>query len=53
MYLISLHGHGTSASPAESGLPTECTAGTKKPSEPSASSALRPMRVMIRIETTT
>ena len=53
MYLMSLQGHGTSASPGASGSPTECTAGTKKPSSPSASSAAWPIRVMIRIETTT
>ena len=53
MYLVSLHGHGTSAWPAASGAPTECTAGTKKPSSPSWSSAGAPIRVMIRIETAT
>ena len=53
MYLVSLHGHGTSASPGASGLPTECTAGTKKPSVPSASRATLPMRVMTRIDTAT
>src|SRR5579875_2979859 len=53
MYLVSLHGHGTSCSPSASGLPTECTAGTKKPSSPIASSAALPIRVMIFIETTT
>src|SRR5579875_3504698 len=53
MYLVSLHGHGTSCSPGCSGLPTECTAGTKKPSSPIASSAALPIRVMIFIDTTT
>src|SRR4051812_20937800 len=53
MYLVSLHGHGTSCSPSASGLPTEWTAGTKKPSAPIASSAALPMRVMIFIEITT
>src|SRR5579875_2992958 len=53
MYLVSLHGHGTSCSPSASGLPTECTAGTKKPSSPISSRAALPIRVMIFIETTT
>src|SRR3954454_24091419 len=53
MYLVSLHGHDTSCSPASSGAPTECTAGTKKPSEPIASSAALPIRVMIFMEITT
>jgi hypothetical protein len=35
MYLISLHGHGRRLLAGASGLPTECTAGTKKPSSPS------------------
>jgi hypothetical protein len=53
MYLVSLHGQATSGSPAASGLPTECTAGTKKPSSPMASRAAFPIRVMIFIEMTT
>src|SRR3954454_16300338 len=53
MYLVSLHGQGTSCCPAASGMPTECTAGTKKPSEPIASSAALPIRVMIFMEMTT
>ena len=53
MYLVSLQGHGTSASPGASGLPTEWMALTKKPSSPSLSSTAVPMRVMIFIETTT
>ena len=54
MYLLSgLHGHGTSASPAASGAPTECTHGTNSPSSPSTSSAFWPMRVMIRMLTAT
>src|SRR3954453_10211999 len=53
MYLVSLHGQATSSSPSASGLPTECTAGTKNPSLPIASSAALPMRVMIFIEMTT
>ena len=31
MYLVGLHGHGTSAWPGSSGAPTECTAATKTP----------------------
>ena len=53
MYLVSLHGQVTSAWPGASGAPTECTAGTKAPSSPRASSAAWPMRVMIRMEATT
>src|SRR5205085_4956085 len=53
MYFVSLHGHGTSDSPGPSGLPTECTAGTKNPSVPRASSAALPIRVMTRIDTAT
>ena len=53
MYLISLQGQATSAWPAASGAPTECTAGTKKPSSPSWSRAAWPIRVMIRMETAT
>jgi hypothetical protein len=53
MYLVSLQGQATSASPCASGAPTLCTAGTKKPSSPRASSAAWPMRVMMRMETTT
>ena len=54
MYLLSAsHGHGTSSAPSSSGIPTECRHGTNGPSSPSASSAFWPMRVMIRIETTT
>ena len=53
MYFVSaLVGHGTSASPSASGAPMECTQGTNSPS-PSASRAPWPMRVMIRIDTTT
>ncbi len=37
MYLVALQGQATSASPAASGLPTECTHGTKSPSAPSTS----------------
>ena len=53
MYLVSLHGHGTSAWPGSSGAPIECSALTKKPSSPILSSAAWPIRVMVRIETTT
>ena len=53
MYLVSLHGHGTSAWPSTRGAPTVCTAGTKKPSSPICSSAGVPMRVMIFIDVTT
>src|SRR5882762_8016964 len=54
MYLFSaLQGHGTSSAPSASGMPTECTHGTNTPSEPSASSAPWPMRVMMRMLTAT
>src|SRR3954451_23057301 len=53
MYFVSLHGQGTSCWPAASGMATECTAGTKNPSEPIASSAALPIRVMIFMEMTT
>ncbi len=54
MYLFSaLHGHGTSAAPFASGMPTECRQGTKAPSLPSISSAPWPMRVMMRMLTAT
>ena len=54
MYLFSaLHGHGTSSTPSVTGMPTECTHGTKDPQTPSTSSAGWPMRVMIRIDTAT
>ena len=54
MYLFSaLQGQGTSSWPSASGIPTECTQGTKSPSEPSTSSAPSPIRVMIRIEVAT
>src|SRR5256885_706884 len=36
MYLVSLHGHGTSDWPGWSGAPTECIAGTNGRSVPSA-----------------
>ena len=53
MYLVSLHGHGTSVSPGSSGAPIECSALTKNPSSPSLASAALPIRVMVRIDTTT
>ena len=53
MYLVVLHGHDTSACPGSSGTPTECSALTKKPSSPSFVSAAVPIRVMVRIDTTT
>ncbi len=52
MYFSGLHGHFVSAWPGVSGAPTECIAGMKSPS-PSASSTARPMRVMMRMLTTT
>src|SRR6187551_19308 len=53
MYLVSLQGHGTSFSPGSSGAPIECSALTKKPSSPILSSAAWPIRVIVRIDTTT
>ena len=54
MYLLSAsHGHGTSAWPSASGMPTECRHGTNSPSVPRTSRAPRPMRVMMRIDTAT
>ena len=53
MYLVALHGQATSCSPAASGLPTECTQGTKSPSSPSTSYTARPMRVISRMLTAT
>ena len=54
MYLsVLLHGHGTSAWPGSSGMPTECTHGTNSPSAPSTSSAPLPMRVIVRMLTAT
>src|SRR5581483_7496782 len=53
MYLVSLQGQGTSFCPSSNGAPTECNALTKKPSSPSLSSAALPMRVIVRIDTTT
>ncbi len=54
MYLLSAsQGHGTSAWPSASGMPTEWTHGTKTPSSPSTSRAPWPMRVMMRMLTAT
>src|SRR3954454_2992929 len=53
MYLVSLQGQGTSFWPGSSGAPIECNALTKKPSSPILSSAALPIRVMVRIDTTT
>ena len=53
MYFVGLHGHGTSACPGASGAPTECTHRTNDPLSSIAASAAVPIRVMIRIETTT
>src|ERR687896_177156 len=54
MYFVpAFVGHGTSSSPSASGAPIEWMHGTKSPSSPSTSSAPRPMRVMIRIDTAT
>jgi hypothetical protein len=51
---VGLHGHGTSGvAGSSSGAPTVCTHGTNWPSSPSASSTALPMRVMIRMFTTT
>src|SRR5581483_6115118 len=53
MYLVSLQGHGTSTWPGSNGAPTECSAFTKNPSSPILSRAALPIRVMVRMETTT
>ena len=54
MYFVSaLVGHGTSSCPSASGAPIEWTQGTNSPSSPRTSSALAPMRVMIRMDTAT
>jgi hypothetical protein len=53
MYFSSLQGQGTSSAPSTSGMPTEWRQGTKRPSSPSTSSAVSPIRVMIRIDTAT
>jgi hypothetical protein len=54
MYLCSrLQGHATSFWPGASGMPTECRQGTKLPFSPRASTAARPIRVIVRILTAT
>ena len=54
MYLVSLHGHLTSAVPSGRGKPTECRPLTKPASCCSmARSTGVPMRAMIFIDTTT
>ena len=59
MYLVSLQGHGTSAWPGSSGMPTECSAGTQCTSSWAASSSSMrrstwlPIRAITRIEATT
>ena len=53
MYFVSLQGQGTSCCPGSKGAPRECNALTKNPSSPSLSRAALPIRVMVRIETTT
>jgi len=54
MYFVSgSQGQVTSLSPGASGLPTEWMAGTKSPLRTISSRAALPMRVMIRMLTTT
>jgi hypothetical protein len=54
MYLVSLHGHATSARPGSSGAPTECRHLTKvSPRSSNRGRTAAPIRVMIFIETTT
>ena len=53
MYLVSLHGQGTSCCPSASGAPSECSACTYGPVRSMTRSASVPTRVMIRIEPTT
>src|SRR3954453_6064893 len=53
MYLVWLHGQGTSAWLGSSGAPTEGIAGTNGRSSPMASRIRVPMRAMTRIEATT
>lgn len=54
MYLVSLQGHATSASPSASGIPTEWIAGTKSADSSSIfSSTWVPMRAITRIEAVT
>ena len=54
MYLVSgLHGQRESFSLGPSGAPIEWTQGTYSPLAPSTSNTLAPMRVIVRILTTT
>src|SRR4051812_37566749 len=56
MYLSfgsGLHGQGTSSWPGLSGMPTECRHGMNSPSLPSTLRTASPMRVMMRMFTTT
>src|SRR5215831_17004569 len=53
MYLVWLQGQASSTSPGASGAPTECSAATKSAPSPIACRTVAPIRVMIRIETTT
>ena len=54
MYLVSLHGQGTSVSPASSGAPTEWSAGTKSASISSIFFRTSvPQRAMTRMDATT
>ena len=59
MYLVSLHGHATSAWPGSSGMPTEWSAGTHCGRSPAASSSSMrrrtsvPIRAITRMETVT
>ncbi len=53
MYLVVLHGHGTSAWPGSSGAPTECTHWTNVPASSIARRAGVPILVMVRMDTTT
>ena len=51
--MSSLHGHGDVLPAPASGCPTECSAGTKSPSLADEVEGGLPMRVMMRIDTTT
>src|SRR5688500_10818318 len=53
MYLVWLHGQGTSTSSGSSGAPTECRHGTYGACSPIRSSTAAPIRVITRMETTT
>ena len=53
MYLVGLHGHGTSARSSRSGAPTECTAGTNGAPASTRSRTARPTRVITCMLTTT